>query len=157
MRFPTIFCAILVLCCLVLGCGGGEAGKEDRPPTHPVSITIKHNGTAVEGAIVTLVPQDREKGKASYGTTNAEGVAVMKTFEDGDGAIAGEYVVTVVKTEKPPEAAPQPSTDDPAYDPEAVNKPVPPPKHLLPEKYSKPGSLKFTVKEGENAETFDLK
>ncbi len=45
---------------------------------------------------MTFSPAD-ETGKPAYGKTNHGGVVKLSTFEFEDGAVAGEYTVTVSK------------------------------------------------------------
>ena len=47
-------------------------------------------------AHVTFAP-DSEAGKAAFGSTDRKGIAELKTFDLKDGAVAGEYTVTVSK------------------------------------------------------------
>lgn len=124
---------VIVLASGALGCSGGRIEDKftaARPPTVKVSGVVTLKQAPVEGAIVTLHPV--QGGAASVGTTDAQGRYSLMTFEKGDGAVAGEYKVSVRKL-APPTSGPAPSPDDPNYDP---NPKVEPPKHLLPEKYA---------------------
>src|SRR5258708_5235562 len=94
---------LLVLCMAVLvavvgGCGGA------KPPalnTVPVTGTVTHNGQPLEGATVTFYPAESMSGKSAGGTTDNAGKFTLKTLVGGttmaDGAMAGEYNVTVAK------------------------------------------------------------
>ena len=88
-------CAIVV-CLPLVGCGPSlPAGAR---PTEPVTVTVTYNGQPVEGATVTFISQDADP-VAAYGRTDAQGVAKMKTYVEGDGAVLGKHKVTINKTE----------------------------------------------------------
>ena len=139
--------------CLQAGCGGvsGPAGVEGGAP---VKGTITYKGAPVEGATVTFHPASG--GKAAFGMTDAQGVYQLTTQAPQDGAVPGEYTVTVSKVEIPASASvPE---DHPDYG-KTLNQPEPEPKSLLPEKYRDPktSDLKGTVASGENQLNFELK
>lgn len=80
--------------CSLLGCGGSSA---DRPDTVPVSGIVRHNDQPVEGATVIFAPTGHQY--AAAGQTNAEGRFTLRTFEPDDGAVPGDFRVTVRKVE----------------------------------------------------------
>ncbi|MEN6496254.1 MAG: carboxypeptidase-like regulatory domain-containing protein [Thermoguttaceae bacterium] len=82
---------LLVIC--LAGCGGA---KDDQPARVPVQVKVTYKNAPVEGAHVTFAPT--QSGRPAWGTTDAEGVAHLSTFGDNDGAIPGQYQVTVSKT-----------------------------------------------------------
>lgn len=134
-------------CLVVAGCQ-----TSDRPPgakpTKPVTVTVTYKGAPVEGATVSFLCDP-----PSYGRTDASGVAKMKTYVEGDGAIVGTHKATVIKTETVGgSTADQDSAD---YNPDA---PPGETKHLIPEKYSQPtAGLTAEVKEsGTNEIKFEL-
>lgn len=115
---------------LLSGCGGGAKIPKDRPVPTKVSGIVSMNGAPVEGATVTLHPTG--KGYGAFGTSDANGKFVLSTFGNGDGAVSGDYKVSVKKLDIPSDA-PQPSPGDPGYDPD----PKPPaPKQLLPDRFA---------------------
>lgn len=123
------------LCCLaavglVVGCGGGAAVPKDRPACTKVSGVVTLDGTPLEGATVTLHPNG--KGHGAFGTSDASGQFVLETFVKGDGAVPGDYKISVKKVEGAAGGT-QPAPGEPGYDPNP--KPVVP-KSLLPEKYA---------------------
>jgi hypothetical protein len=133
----------LVLGCLVSGCG------PSRPATVPVKGTVTYNGEPVEGAAVVFFGT----GRQATGETNSEGIFSLQTYEPNDGAIPGEYTVTIAKVESAPE-----SSGDPGREPPKVS--ATPPKSLIPKKYADPkdSELKETVTPGApNEFTFELK
>lgn len=73
---------------------GCSSQSSDRPQTVPVSGVVTYQGRPVEGATVTLHP--RSPGlHSAIGRTNSEGRFQLRTFADHDGAVPGEYDVTV--------------------------------------------------------------
>ncbi len=66
-----------------------------NPPTIPVSGTVKMDGNPVSGAMVMFHPA--EGSQTASGTTDANGKYVLGTFVGGDGAMKGNYGVTVTK------------------------------------------------------------
>jgi hypothetical protein len=70
-----------------LGCGS-------RGPV-PVKGIVTVDGTPIPGAAVSFVPLD-DKGRPAYGATDAEGRYELTTHSPGDGALPGEYLVTLV-------------------------------------------------------------
>ena len=90
LRCVAVSCAALVFS----GCGKSE--DDGRPSRLRASVTVTYRGKPVEGAHVTLSPGGNN-GKPAYGNTNSRGVAELTTFDFKDGAIAGEYTVTVSK------------------------------------------------------------
>ncbi|QDT54073.1 hypothetical protein Pan44_21000 [Caulifigura coniformis] len=142
-------CAALAL---MAGCGGSASDQwtKDRPKTSPAEAVVTHDGRGIEGASVTFAPVGRD-GTAAFGLTDAEGKVVLSTFGDKDGAVAGDYMVTVTK--KSVDITPNPK--DPNGPPlKSVEK------SLIPARYSSSGTsqLKATIKDGgENKFTFDLK
>ena len=75
---------------ILFGCGGS-----DRPDLVDVSGVVTLNGQAVQGAEVVF--QNEQSPRAATGVTDADGRFVLTTFEDNDGAVPGEHVVTIGK------------------------------------------------------------
>jgi len=121
---------------------------------------VKYKGATVSEADVTFVPKDGV-GDAAYGTTDALGVAKLTTFHDTpeDGAVAGEYLVAVEKSEGggdmgsgEEEDTPEESEDETSEDAASGYK------SLLPEKYADEtmSELTATVSESSKDFTFEL-
>jgi hypothetical protein len=137
---------ILILLCgatlSLVGCGGGES----FPDTYPVTGVVTLNGQPVEDATVTLVPSDQALRSAS-GVTDGEGKFAVKTYfgpeHRPDGAMTGDYIVTVSKIEPPqiPEGL-SPQEEQAAF--AAAG----PPKSLLPERLASPGSSDLRINVG---------
>ena len=153
-RFP----AVLVLG-LVLGLGCAPQGGADRPATCPVTGTVTHNGQVVEGATVNF--QLVDGARSAVGLTDVGGKYSLMTFEPGDGAVAGEYKVKIVKYEGAAAtgASPDEIGDDYVPPEEATGEQEPSgPRNLLPAKYADADSsgLTATVAEGDNSFDFKL-
>jgi hypothetical protein len=77
-----------------VGCGGDAAA--DRVPTFPVQGSITFRGQPMPGAVVTLHPKTPAEGvPAPRAQVDKDGSLKVSTYDGGDGAPAGEYVVTV--------------------------------------------------------------
>ena len=92
--------AWLLTVALLTGCG--KKDDKEIPETAPVSGTVTYNGSAVDGATVTLQPAAGSSGlKPATGTTDASGKFTVQTFVSGAdfaaGAMPGDYAVTVTK------------------------------------------------------------
>ncbi len=121
-------------------------------PTKPVSVTVTYKGAPVEGATVTFVDSG-DPPTPSYGLTDAQGVAKLKTSY-AEGAVVGTHQVTITKTQS--EGGSTADQDSPDYNPD------PPPsvvKSVIPMKYESKltSGLTADVKEsGPNEFKFDL-
>lgn len=102
----------------VLGCGSVKHPFE----TVPASGVVKYKGQPVAGATVSFIPKEANKPPAQA-QTDAQGRFRLWTYEPGDGAVIGEYVVTILKV-KIDESV---KADDEG--------PTIPPEYLVPEKY----------------------
>jgi hypothetical protein len=107
---------------------------------------------------VTFINQEGDAAP-SYGKTDAQGVAKMRTAW-GDGAVLGLHKVTIAKTESTG-AGSTASQDSKDYAPPPEGStPVPTTKSLIPEKYGLLATSELTAevkKDGKNDITFDLK
>lgn len=63
----------------------------------PASGTVTFNGKPLEGAEVVF--RSEAVPRNASGKTDAQGKFVLTTYEGNDGAILGEYKVTVAKTQ----------------------------------------------------------
>ncbi len=112
-----------------------------------VSGTVTYDGKPVDKGRVTFTPVSGEGdsgGTSAMGPIESDGSYSLTTFNTGDGAMAGQHIVTVVV---------------PIEDIDELNKPRPDgsiayklPKELIPQKYNDPKSspLRNTVVAGEN-------
>ncbi len=144
-------CAAVALL-LSVGCEQAAPTRTDMKPTKPVTVTVTYNGTAVAGATVSFIPA--EGSDAAFGLTDAQGVAKLKTYAEGDGAVLGAHKVTISKTESSGAAAADESS--PEYDPNATGSEI---KYLLPQKYMSPvdsGLTAEVTESGPNEFKFEL-
>jgi hypothetical protein len=81
----------------LLLCGPGCTGGVGRPVKTEGSIVLE--GKPVAGATVTFHPEKKEQGRVATGLTDEDGVFQLQTFASDDGALPGDYRVTVIKTE----------------------------------------------------------
>jgi hypothetical protein len=113
-------------------------------PTYPVSGTLTVDGKPLAGVTVTFhAVSEKKKGgftNVCDGLTDERGRFQMSTYGKFDGAPAGEFTVTAVRTGR-------------GYSDGEL-----PEKSLLPEKYATPAKspLKVTVKDGANDLKIDL-
>lgn len=134
---------------LLCGCKDPGAGAADRPARAKVTGAVTYKGAPLADATVIFVPQGHTHG--AVGRTDAQGKFSLQTFDPGDGAVPGEFKVTIRKVEARP--APAAESDD-AEIPEV------PEKSLIPVKYNRPqtSGLTASVAEGQaNEFTFELK
>lgn len=138
-------------------------------PTVPASGSVTLDGQPFAGGTVIFNSLDRD-GKPANGTTDNEGRFALKTFlagnQQADGALPGEYVVTITKYETPamsesekPDFVKQQQIMDEA---KKTGKPmVMPgaPQLVSPAKYADPQKtdLKATVGKSGNDFKFELK
>jgi hypothetical protein len=124
---------LLALPLLAAGCGGNVS----RLKTHPVEGSVQFEGRPLEGAFVVLHPKGLSDPKflPAHAQTDAAGKFKATTYDAHDGAIAGEYSITV-------EFNPLVQTDDG----------VTAGPNLLPPKYASRETTDLTtrVAEGEN-------
>jgi hypothetical protein len=139
-RFTSV-CAAALLITSITGCGGGSdqwvAGREK---VYPTSGKVTLDGKPVEGAVVMFI--STSKPLSARGLTDANGEYQLTTYEERDGAMAGEHKVTVRKTEYFEVRSGNWSEDEPTM--------VKKSKELLPVEYATESTttLKKTVAEG---------
>lgn len=126
---------------------GCSAEKINRPDPVTVTGVVTHNGNVVEGADVVFEPAGHTY--AAAGRTDASGTFTLTAFDPNDGAVPGEYKVTISKRKITSQGA---AASDDA--PQTVKQEI-----LLPLKYADPNSsgLVASVKAGtENKFEFKL-
>ncbi len=148
-RSPLMILAGLVV---AAGCTGPAT---DRPPTEKVGGTVTLGGNPVEGAIVTFVFATAD-GASAVGTTDANGKYTLTTWEAGDGALAGDYTVKIVKFESA--AADESGVVGDEEPPDLPTNPYDTGEqtNLLPQKYSNPGTSGLTAKVVAGSNTIDF-
>lgn len=123
---------VITLLLALFACSAKEDPlKANRPQTVNVTGKVMYNGSPVVGAQVNFIPA-ANTDPAAYALTKEDGTFVLSTFEDEDGAVPGNYKVTVVK--RSVETIPNPQ--DPSGPPVGTKA-----ESFLPEKY---GSLSST-------------
>ena len=142
---PTVVAAFVIA-----GCGEGD----DRPARIPATGQVLYQGKPVEGAHVAF----RGSGDQTpaVGTTDAEGKFTLSTFDQEDGAIPGEYAVTVSKIVTVGGTGGDTSMEAMAA---KSDKNAPQSRNELPQQYADPAQtpLKASVTEGgENHFVFKL-
>jgi hypothetical protein len=146
----------LSLACLVgafllstAGCGGSIK-------TYKVRGTVTLDGEALPNATVVFHPQT-EGARSAAGTTDAQGNFTLTTVATNDGAMAGEYKVTVQYKDQA--TAEELGADDGSEKKNLKGmfmkfekiaktpaKKKPKPKYVVPDKYGNPSSTPFTEK-----------
>ena len=123
---------------LMLATAVGGIGCSSQKPSkfRPVKGVVTYQGKPVENAVVSLVPKGGD-GRSATGTTDSNGAFSAGTVGVGDGALPGEYSVTIIKAEAG--ESPYAHMTDMEEQQQAAKGPLPIPKpqHLLPQKYSK--------------------
>lgn len=145
------FLLLLGISVVMTGCGTKTSNDAvlGRPKVFPTTIKVAHNGEPIEGATVTLRAVDANQG--AFCRTDSRGVCQITTFQNEDGAVAGEHRVAVRKVDVVTEPNPT------VYDPEGVK--VVDELHLVPDRYERFGTSELTVtvtEDGENEFEIDL-
>jgi hypothetical protein len=138
-----------------LGCGD-DTGLGKR---YPVYGMVTYNGKLVEKGQISFIPVDKEKLRAANGLIE-EGGYTLTTATPGDGALPGEYGVTVVSQEVDDTKVIETVTKYGGGGRQAdIAKAAAKAKNLIPGKYRLPetSQLKYTVKEESNKIDIDLK
>jgi hypothetical protein len=149
----------------MVGCGDPGQGAAARKPTHKVSGTITMGDSPVVNATVTFSPKQGQP--PALGKTDSSGKYTLTTYDAGDGAVEGDYVVTVSKSGGSGSTGPTPEEIH-----QAVSSGQPPPTShsgprqggsssdsLLPEKYRMANTSTLTatvVAREENVFDFSL-
>ncbi|MEZ6064555.1 MAG: carboxypeptidase-like regulatory domain-containing protein [Planctomycetaceae bacterium] len=138
------------------GCGSSSGKPADD--VYPVTGRLTLGGKPVEGADLTFF--NSAENRTAFGRTDADGNYQLTTFTANDGAVAGEYVVTIMKG-LPAPTVETPDVESAAYVPPGMHQSTDPtpPKNSFPAMYADQASsgLKATVKsEGENVVNFEL-
>jgi hypothetical protein len=145
-----------------LGCSDDGFGKRN-----PVSGTVKYNGQPVAKGRINFVPKGGA-GHGAHGEIENGSFGSLTTLNPGDGAVAGDYTVTV-DTREIDEAAAKAEGEKLAQKhgmsnlaqlpPEVQAKAFAKAKSSVPAKYqsSSTTDLKATVAEGSNSFEFELK
>jgi hypothetical protein len=155
---------LLLVVVAVAGCGRSKAGQEK---VYQVTGKITMGGGPVPNASITFSPKDKQP--VAVGRTGADGSYTLTTYNPGDGAAAGNYVVLVSKSLAVANSGGPPKGHDPkatTFDSSAAHSASgaamggsTAAEAGLPERYSKVDqtTLNATVKpSGDNKFDFDL-
>ncbi len=94
----ALFATLAVVAVLSSGCGG-EKTPPDMPKLRPTTIIVTQEGKPCADADVQLLKKDDPAYKwFAGGTTDANGVCVIKTMGKYNGAPEGDFTVVVYKT-----------------------------------------------------------
>lgn len=99
MTFRRRLYATAALVAAVIGCTSGQQGP-DRLKTVPVKGLVKVNGLPAPEVMVRFKSLVAPEGEAAIyaanpsAVTDADGMFVASTYENGDGLAAGEYAIT---------------------------------------------------------------
>lgn len=129
-KFPR-FAAGLVCLAIVSGCQRG-------PHCVPVTGKVTYQGAPVADAEVVFQPKE---GRPALGKSDEQGVFVLSTYGDKDGALLGDYQVTIVKNKSIP---------GPAGDP------YPRVQNQLPPRYAAPQTTPLTATVTDDVKPFDF-
>lgn len=128
-RHRLLILPVVLACAAASGCGEGWEAD-----TYPASGQVSVNGRPAAGSLVQLHSVGKgpdERNSRPWGLVKDDGTFTLSTYEAGDGAPAGDYVVTITWP------------DDPS---------VPSMADRLGFRYAQPGQSpwKVTIREGEN-------
>lgn len=88
--------SVIVASALVAGPVGCSPQDSGRVPTFPVTGSISFQGKPMPGAFVALHPKlPQENVPSPRASVAADGSLKLSTYDGGDGAPQGEYVLTV--------------------------------------------------------------
>lgn len=132
MNFMKLFLNSFMMTALLILIGCGEA-HTGRPDLGMVQGTVTLDGTPVEGALVTFIPQD---GRPSYGVSDADGHYELIYIREIRGAALGLHQVQITTVDRSDRGVPF--------------------KELFPAKYHSKTELNADVKPGKNTINFDL-
>ncbi|MGQ9914990.1 MAG: carboxypeptidase-like regulatory domain-containing protein [Thermogutta sp.] len=147
----------LAVAAIVLG-GACNRGS-NKPKTYPVTGTVTLNGQPVPGATVNFTPKEQappgQSGpQAASAVTDEQGKYQIGTFAKGDGALPGEYLVSVTKYEGGGPTGGSGSEEE--YRPPRPGEESPVPKNVLPQQYANPNTSGLSVKVEAKANTYDI-
>lgn len=150
-----------LLAVAAFGCSGrtNDKWRQMLPPTYAARGTLTYKGKPLEGATVAFHPREGATAsrRVAAGRTDSAGRFTLTTVKPRDGAVAGEYLVTVTKTTAVvPGAVAAPRDENGAFpmgpDPSFA-------KPLIPEKYFSPATSGFSAEikpTGRNEFSFSL-
>ena len=165
MRTFVVSVGVVFVSLCVIGCSGAP---DDRPAVVPVTGKITYKGKPVSGALVNF--SSEKSPRSANGMTDSDGRFSLTTFNTDDGAIPGEYQVSVTKSVSQGDSSVPASATAPdlskgllagysiaVSDKTGKIKPPSGGENQLPAKYADGTKLKATVMPtGKNDITYDL-
>ena len=123
---------------------------------YSASGTVTYKGEPVDHGDIVFSPIDAAKGRAASAIID-KGSFALTTVSDRDGALPGQYRVTVTSKDVDLSAI-KPAPGRSAVNPAIIGKAMRDAKNLVPKKYasSQTSPLTAEVKEQSNSFTFDL-
>lgn len=156
-RYISSLC-LLVSLFVLSGCSDGGGAT-----TVKVKGTVMAVGKAVDGAVITFY--SKSGGEAASGRTDEEGKFQLTSRKPNDGAVPGDYIVTVAKSGATTEVMTYDATKIGGMSPDYIasmknaSKPPKEVKGLLPAKYANvkdSGLVRTVTASGPNEFDFDL-
>jgi hypothetical protein len=147
------------LLCVVLGCSGDD-GLGTR---YSVSGTVTYKGEPVPKARISFIPASKDGAKQGASGEIDNGSYSLSTLTPGDGALPGEYRVTVsarevdeakLKADSEKLFAKHGLAKSPMMPPELQAKANAEAKSSIPKKYEDPGTSGLTAKVEEKSNSF---
>lgn len=109
------------LCGLALAVVGGCSRGPKEKAVYKVRGRVAYEGTPMAGAVLTFHSADaKDRTTPAHATADADGRYDLYTYRPGDGAPAGDQIVTIYWPGPRPKAAPKGVTAD-ADDPGAMS------------------------------------
>ena len=133
---------LLMLLATLIGCGGNSG-----PRTVPAGGTVKYKGQPLAGANVAFLGDG--KNPPALAITDASGNFTLTTTSANDGAVPGQYQVTITKLAPSKAAAPADNSMEGAAKAAQVSAESTGPESLIPGKYNSAGTsgLAYEVKD----------
>lgn len=108
----SVVASSLLMTLLALGCG-----DNDQVPTYSAKGTVLYedDGPVADASVLF---GSVEHGLTARGRTSADGTFVLGTYDEADGAVAGEHDVAIVPNppeDFDPDAGPAPKTVHPRF------------------------------------------
>ena len=157
VRSVPFLCSVCLLVTAVSGCGGGSEAPAYAEKLVPATGQVTLNGEPLSRVMVAFRPAEGSSGEVAIGITAQDGTyslhtpTVGQSAEESQGAVPGEYRVTITKLVMPDGSDVPPDTTD--ADAEALGA-----VQLLPPKYSDltGTTLTATVEAGSAENNFPL-
>lgn len=146
-RWSLVGCCLLAVCLFAPGCGD-STGLAKR---YAVSGTVTYNGQPLEDGNIEFQPTNYDTQRAATGLIK-NGSYYLTTAIDGDGALPGEYLVTVRAKDPLDYSKAEANVQGGSLRQDDVAKAYMEAKDRIPTKYNvaQTSGLKYTVEERSN-------